>query len=331
MIMQGWLERRWYSSEPSPRLLRPLAAIYGSVAVARRQRLTREARRLACPVIVVGNISLGGTGKTPFVIWLVERLRAWGYRPGVIARGYGGRGSRYPLAVSGDSDPEEAGDEPVLIAWRTGVPVMVDPDRVRAAQALIDAGEVDILVADDGLQHYRLQRELEICVVDGRRGLGNGALLPAGPLREAASRLDEVNLVVANGGGFRAPRTPTLDMRLVTDSVVALRSAKPIDLGRFVGRRVHAVAGIGHPSRFFDMLTARGIEVISHPFPDHHAYTAGDVSFDDELPVLMTEKDAVKCRAFAGLQHHAVPVSASIDAVGESLVQQSLSRLRPGF
>ncbi|MGQ0619630.1 MAG: tetraacyldisaccharide 4'-kinase [Panacagrimonas sp.] len=326
--MLRWLEQRWYTPEPSPVLLRPLAAIYGSIATARRRRLTGKAPALACPVIVVGNISLGGTGKTPFVIWLVERLRAWGHRPGVISRGYGGHASGYPLRVRHDSDPAQAGDEPVLIAWRTGVPVMVDPDRVRAACALIETGEVNVLVADDGLQHYRLQRGLEICVVDGRRGLGNGDLLPAGPLREAATRLDEVNLVVANGGGFRAPRTPTLDMRLVTDSVVALRGGGVISVGRFVGRRVHAVAGIGHPPRFFDMLAARGIEVIPHPFPDHHAYTAGDITFGDALPVLMTEKDAVKCRVFSGSRHHAVPVSASIDAADENLVQQSITSLK---
>lgn len=324
----AWLQQRWYSTQPPPLALRPLAALYGAVALRRRQRLQAQSQPLACPVIVVGNISLGGTGKTPFVIWLVERLRAWGYRPGVISRGYGGRARSYPMRVGADSDPHEAGDEPVLIAWRTAAPVAVDPQRVRAAQSLIDSGEIDVLVADDGLQHYRLHRDLEICVVDGRRGLGNAALLPAGPLREPARRLDEVQLVVANGGGFRAPWTPTLEMQLRAENAVALKGGEVVALDSFRGRRVHALAGIGHPPRFFDMLRARGIVVLPHPFADHHAYRPGDLEFEEPLPVLMTEKDAVKCRAWAGAGHYAVPVDAVIDPAGEGLVQQCLARLK---
>ena len=281
------------------------------------------------PVIVVGNISLGGTGKTPFTIWLVQRLQEWGFRPGVISRGYGARAPQYPYRVRADSAPAAAGDEPLLIALRTGVPVMIDPDRVSAARALIAGGEVDVLVADDGLQHYRLARSLEICVVDGQRGFGNGALLPAGPLREPRSRLDEIPLVVINGGGLALAHRGRIDMHLHADLAVSVIGGEAVDLSALRGKTVHALAGIGNPARFFHMLEQAGMQVIPHEFPDHHAFKLQDISFADAVPVLMTDKDAVKCRAFAGPQHYAVPVSAQIDAAGLALVQQSCARLKP--
>lgn len=331
MSFREFIEQRWYDQgAPPPSLLRPLACAYGAIARRRRARLSAEAAsiELPVPVIVVGNISVGGTGKTPFVIWLVERLREWGFRPGVIARGYGGRAARYPLAVHAGSDPREAGDEPCLIARRCNCPVVVAPDRVAAARALIASHEVDVLIADDGLQHYRLPRALEFCVVDGARGLGNGALLPAGPLREPAARLDEVDLAIANGGGFVAPRTPTIGMRLIADSAVSLLDGERLPLSAFAGQRVHALAGIGHPERFFRLLEAAGLIVIRHPFADHHVFRESDFKFADGAPVLMTEKDAVKCQARAGQRRWFVPVSAAIGPEQTMRVQQCLASLK---
>ncbi|HZR36675.1 MAG TPA: tetraacyldisaccharide 4'-kinase [Nevskia sp.] len=320
------LDRIWYSPS-APSVLRPLASLYGKVAADVARRRKAGAVQLPAPVIVVGNITVGGTGKTPFVLWLVERLIERGWRPGVISRGYGGCAPQYPLRVSATTDPAWSGDEPALIARRTEVPVAVAPDRVAAARLLLDAGEADILVTDDGLQHYRLGRDLEICVVDGSRGLGNGQLLPAGPLREPPARLREVDLVVVNGGGWRPEGVPALDMQLETTEARPLGGGAPRPLASFAGARVNAVAGIGNPERFFASLRAAGIEVVPHPFPDHHRYTDIDLAFDDRLPLLMTEKDAVKCAALAQPHHWYVPAQARIAAEGAALVQQLLDQL----
>ncbi len=327
--MREWLERRWYSDEPAPWLLRPLALLFGAVANSRRKRLSAQAEQLPLPVIVVGNISVGGTGKTPFTIWLLEQLQAWGYRPGVLSRGYGGAPPQSPYRVTPASTAAECGDEPLLIASRCGVPVMVDADRVRAAKALIESGEVDVLVADDGLQHYRLARDLEICVVDGRRAFGNGAQMPAGPLREMPKRLDEIPIVVVNGGPLELSHPGRIDMELTTHEAVSIMRKEPRALASFRKSPVHAVVGIGNPSRFFNTLRKADIEFIPHVFPDHHAYRASDIRFEDDLMVLMTEKDATKCQAFADARHYSVPVSARIDAAGVALVQQSCAALKP--
>ena len=330
--MRDWLERRWYTPGPPPVFLEPLSALFGAIARHRRQWLQAQAVPLDLPVIVVGNLAVGGTGKTPFVIWLVERLREWGFQPGVISRGYGGEAPRYPWRVTVRTPVQESGDEPLLIATRTAAPVMVGADRVAAARALIEQAGVDVIVSDDGLQHYALARSLEICVVDGTRGLGNGALLPAGPLREPPKRLKEIPLVVVNGGGFeQAPRDARVEMLLrATEAVPLTGGGAPLNLDRLSGERVHAVAGIGNPQRFFDMLRGRGIDVIEHPFSDHHPFGSQDIQFLDGMTVLMTEKDAVKCRDFAGPVHYAVPVRAQVDETGEArvreLVQQSCAR-----
>jgi tetraacyldisaccharide 4'-kinase len=329
------LQRRWYSKRPPPLLLQPLAAIYGAIARRRRQHLSATAVPLTVPVIVVGNISVGGTGKTPLVIWLVERLREWGWHPGVISRGYGARAPVYPYRVQADADAAACGDEPLLIVQRTGCPLMISPQRRDAAQALIDSGEVDILIADDGLQHYRLARDLELCVIDGVRGLGNGALLPAGPLREPPGRLREVDWVVVNGADAQGegrlwddPALPRLSMRLAPSSAIQLTDGVAQPLQTFAGQCVHAVAGIGHPPRFFDALRAQGIDVIAHAFADHHAYQPADLAFGDTAPVLMTEKDAVKCRGFAQDNWWQVPVDAVLSAADTARMKQSLDRLR---
>lgn len=326
--MKSWLQARWYSSQPPPLALQPLAALYGTVSRARRSRLIRHAQSLPVPVIVVGNIAVGGTGKTPFAIWLVERLRSWGFRPGIVSRGYGGRAPAYPYSVLTDSDPALSGDEPLLLARHCACPVVVAPDRVAAAQALLERHDIDVVVADDGLQHYRLARDLEICVVDGARGLGNGALLPAGPLREPPQRLHDVDLVVVNGAGWDDPSLRPLRMQLVAHEARLLRGEGVRPLSAFCHRRVHAVAGIGNPRRFFDALREQGIEVIPHAFPDHHAYVAADLDFADSLPVLMTEKDAVKCAAFAAPDWWAVPVAARLSPLDEARVQESVLRLK---
>lgn len=301
-----------------------MAAPYGAI-VRLRRRLYRSgvlrAQRLPIPVIVVGNITVGGAGKTPLVIALVTALRERGWKPGVVSRGYGGN-ARDPRLLGADPDPAAVGDEPALIRARTGAPVAVGADRPAAARLLLDKG-VDVIVADDGLQHYALARDAEICVVDGARRLGNGRLLPAGPLREPESRLRQVDFVVCNGGEPRAGETA---MHLAADTAVSLVDvSRRQPLADLLQTRVHAVAGIGHPQRFFDTLRGYGIDVVEHPFPDHHRYTPNELAFGDGLPVLMTEKDAVKCRAFAKRNWWSIPVTAVLP---ESFIDAVARRLR---
>lgn len=265
---------------------------------------------LPVPVIVVGNITVGGSGKTPLVIWLAKFLRQQGYQPGIVSRGYGGKAEKWPQAVEADSDPQLVGDEPVLIVRRTGCPMVVGPDRVAAAQTLLAHADVNIIISDDGMQHYRLCRTVEIAVIDAARGLGNGHCLPAGPLREPAERLQSVDLIVVNGG----ERVGAFPMRLDITATCSVPGGEVRPLSQFRDQRVHAVAGIGHPARFFAALRGRGIAPIEHPMPDHHAYRPEDVSFGDSLPVLMTEKDAVKCQSFTNGNLWAVAVEAELAA-----------------
>lgn len=323
--MQG-LQHYWYTSTPHPLTLalKPLSWLFCGVVTLRRKcyrwGLLRE-RRVGAPVVVVGNLSVGGTGKTPLVIHLVEVLRKAGWRPGVISRGYGGTSRNWPRYVTADSDPQEVGDEPVLLAIRCRCPVIVDPDRVAAAQALLNNHACDIIVADDGLQHYRLARDIEILVIDGQRRFGNGECLPAGPLREPLSRLDDVTFLVSNGQAQADEYSMTLSGER---AVNLLDPSVTCHISNFRDDLVRAVAGIGNPQRFFDDLRARQIHVVDHPFPDHHRFTAVDLDFKDELPVLMTEKDAVKCRPWAKDWYWYVPVTAQVD---DRLEQQLLNRL----
>jgi tetraacyldisaccharide 4'-kinase len=328
MQLKKLIESRWYSDLPPPFWLLPFSWLYGFIARRRRARLSAQAQRVSVPVIVVGNISLGGTGKTPFVIWLVERLREWGYTPGVISRGYGGTAAQYPMTVHGETKAEYCGDEPLLMARRLKVPLVIDPDRSAAARFLLQQNpDVDVLVADDGLQHYRLARDLEICIVDGKRGLGNGALLPAGPLREEPSRLREVPLTVVNGGGWHGQSEMHATMQLrMNQAHDFFGGSEP--MSRFKRQAVHAVAGIGHPERFFAQLRWQGIEVIPHAFPDHHKFTARDLNFGDSRPVLMTEKDAVKCSEFAQPHWRFVPVQAELHADNAAYVRKLVDNLK---
>jgi tetraacyldisaccharide 4'-kinase len=314
MSAQSWFNRIWYDRRTPPWWLLPLSLAYGAVAGSRRflyAKRLRKATRVPLPVVVVGNLSVGGTGKTPLVCWMVARLAELGHKPGVVTRGFGGSSGSVRLVGAGD-EPQLVGDESILLARRTGVPVAIGRDRPAASQLLVNAG-CDVIVSDDGLQHYALARDCEIVVIDGDRRFGNGWLLPAGPLRESPARLGSADAVVVNGG--RALLDGALSMRLEAKSAVSLIGNVVRPLHEFAGRSVHAIAGIGNPERFFNMLRAHGIEVVGHPLPDHAQLRAGDICFPDERPVLMTEKDAVKCRRIAGPGHWYVPVAASFDGV----------------
>lgn len=322
--MKEALQALWWRPQAPPLALRPLAALYGAVADALAKRQRAQAERLPVPVIVVGNIAVGGTGKTPLTLALVEQLRALGCKPGVISRGYGGRGP-FPQLVSADSDPAVVGDEPLLIVLRSGVPLAVAPRRAEAGRALLAARpEVDVLVCDDGLQHYRLARDLEICVVDGARGHGNGWRLPAGPLREPPERAARCALLLVNGGAPEAYDDRALRFDLLPGAAWPLVGGESRPLAGFAGAPVHAVAGIGNPPRYFASLQQQGLSLIPHAYPDHHAYCAQDLAFGDDRPVLMTEKDAVKCRAFADPRLWAVPVTAVFAPGAEDRMRQSL-------
>ena len=309
--MRGWLERVWFGEAAGGAWLVPLALLFGLLV-----RLRRHAYRAGWlpsgqagrPVIVIGNLTVGGSGKTPLAVWLATALADQGLKVGIVSRGHGGRASG-PLEVTAGSDPAMVGDEAVLLARRTRARVVVARDRLAAARRL--AAEVDVILADDGLQHYRLARDLEILVIDGRRRFGNGRLLPAGPLREPPARAHEAGVVVVNGG---SAATGELAMTLEADAVVALGSGERLPLASLRGRQVHALAGIGDPPRFFAMLEQAGLRPIRHPLPDHARLTVASVAFGDSLPVLMTEKDAVKCQSFPAERLSYVEVSARFGA-----------------
>ncbi len=313
----------WYGGDPVPMAARLLAPVYGAVVALRRSLYRRgwlRSRQVPVPVIVVGNIVAGGAGKTPLTIELVNRLRKAGWKPGVASRGYGRNEPATARWVTPELAPELAGDEPLLIVHKTGAPVRVDRDRVAAAKALLDAG-CNVVVCDDGLQHYPLARDIEIEVVDAQRRYGNGLMMPAGPLREPVARARECDFRVVNLGqaSDQAAATPQSGfgewtMRLHIEGAQPLKGGREQPLQAFAGQRVHAVAGIAHPQRFFEMLRAHGIGVVPHAFADHHRYQAADLSFGSELPVLMTEKDAVKCHAFATRWHYSVPLHAELPA-----------------
>lgn len=309
-----WIQARWQKRGLFAILMLPLAGLYCLVMMLRRQAYAiglKASHPLACPVIVVGNLSVGGTGKTPLVIWLAEKLAGAGYKPGIVSRGYGGSASDSPLMVDADTPAEIAGDEPALISRHSGRPVVVCPDRIAAAKLLTSETDCDVIIADDGLQHLRMQRDIEIAVIASDRIAGNGWCLPAGPLRESPSVLGSVDIVIT-----RAAASALTEWRLELEPTGCVRidggdEVRP--LSAFKGMRVHAVAGIGNPDGFFVSLAEAGLDVIEHPFPDHHPYTASDLSFADDLPVIMTEKDAVKCAGFAGPDWWALTVSASVD------------------
>lgn len=325
----------WQSRSLAAILLLPLSALFWLLSRIRRLLFhcgLLTVRRVPVPVVVVGNIAVGGSGKTPVVAWLVTRLREAGFTPGIVSRGYGGR-ARGVALVGADDDPGEYGDEPVLLAQLARCPVAVGAARVEAALALLAAyPDCDVIVSDDGLQHYRLHRDVEIAVVD-EAALGNRWLLPAGPLREGLPRLRRVDVVIAHGPLSRSVvrrlhGQPVFTMRLEGTHVRAL--ADPADqrpLADFRGRRVHAIAGIGRPQRFFAQLAAHGLDVVPHAFADHHRFSPADLDVGVGEPKILTAKDAVKCRPFAPPDSWEFPVTARI---GAGAIERILEKLTHG-
>ena len=324
MKLEKWLQQIWQQRNGISLTLRPLSWLYCSIVFVRRWlyrlRVLRSTQ-LKVPVIVVGNITVGGTGKTPLVVSVVETLKEAGYRPGVISRGYRGKARSWPQQVRPDSDPVMVGDEPILISRRTQCPMAVGPDRVAAGQALLKYSDCDIIVCDDGLQHYALRRDMEILVVDGTRRFGNGFCLPAGPLREPVRRIDKVDLVVTNG--LAGPNE--CEMRYEGDTLVNLADdSQTSTLNDLKGSSVHAIAGVGNPQRFFDRLALAGLDVREHAFPDHHLFLPRDLDYGNSVPIIMTEKDAVKCRRFARSNMWYLPITVSLSNQFE---QQLLNRI----
>lgn len=282
-----------------------------------------KAYRAPVPLIVVGNITVGGTGKTPMVIYLVEQLRLLGYQPGVISRGYGGKSEHYPVVVESDAPASVAGDEPALIVRRCQVPMVVGPNRREDIERLLDSFEVDIIISDDGLQHFAMQRDIEICLLDQTRDDKNTSLLPAGPYREPHSRLSSVDIVVAH----------RVEQGAGDDVVMSLEAGQPLPVSTSLQTEfdasdgVHAVAGIGNPQRFFRTCRGQGWTIEEHVFDDHHQYVASDLDFGDGKPVIMTEKDAVKCKNFATNLHWYLPVDVKMSTSFIRSLKPLLSRI----
>ena len=329
----NWVDRIWYGGSRLSLLLLPLSVIYGMAIRARRflyvTRILRTVNTLL-PVIVIGNITAGGTGKTPLTIWLAQTLRSRGYAAGIVTRGYRGNVGPVPVLATPDSDPGIVGDEAILLAQKSACPVVVHPDRVAAARKL-ESLDVDVVISDDGLQHLRLGRDFEILVIDYSRGFGNGRLLPAGPLRETTARVGSVDEVFVQrepaqqAGDFARVENPAPRyFHLEAACAKRLGGERAVLLAEFAGKTVHAVAGIGHPERFFRLLESHGIDVIRHPKPDHAVLLQNDLEFDDDYPVIMTEKDVVKCRHLECKDCWYVPVDAVIDARDRDALLRSI-------
>jgi tetraacyldisaccharide 4'-kinase len=317
----------WYQQKlhPIARLLLPLSFLFRGCVWLRRWLYTLgilKKHKVSIPVIVVGNITVGGTGKTPFVIELANWLQAQGYHPGIVSRGVGGKQQRKPRQVQLNDSPEQVGDEAILLVKNTNCPVVIGIDRVAAVQSLQLFTTCDVIISDDGLQHYRLHRNIEIAVVDGVRQLGNTHLLPAGPLREPFTRLHTVDWVVVNDPHMQNQCAFTLEP---VELVSVLNPHKTMSMQMGAQEKIHAVAGIGHPQRFFNTLKQAGFSIIPHAFPDHHLYQKNELKFSDSFNIVMTEKDAVKCTGFANEKHWYLKVTAKIS---ESLREAILMRLK---
>jgi tetraacyldisaccharide 4'-kinase len=328
MALSDRLLDAWYQGHPALTLLRPLECLYRRVVRGKRARFLAgegEIYKAPVPLVVVGNITVGGTGKTPLILWMIEHCQRRGLRVGVVSRGYGATPPSLPWRVRAEQSAAQAGDEPLLIVQRSGAPVMIDPDRSRAVRALLDSEPLDLILSDDGLQHYRLARDLELVLIDAARGLGNLRCLPAGPLREPVERLASVDAVLFNGASV--DRDEGYAFQLKPSALVNLRSGQRQPLDFFApGQALHAVAGIGNPQRFFNTLEGLHWRPVAHPFADHAAYSAQALTFTPTLPLVMTEKDAVKCRSFAQddwwyLAVDAVPSSAFISWFDSQLLR----------
>ena len=317
------LQASWYRPFSWSLLLLPFSLLFWLISTFRRKAYASDilkSHKIGVPVVVVGNINVGGNGKTPLVIYLSNFLKQQGYRPGIVSRGYGGKAPSYPMTVQDNSDPAQCGDEPLFIRQRVNCPVVVDPNRVRGAETLVNEHKCNVIISDDGLQHYRLARDIEIAVVDGQRRQGNGLLLPAGPLREGKWRLQQVDFIVLNGGKLKKDEYL---MSLEPGRLVNVKfKGQTKSLNQITGP-VSAIAGIGHPKRFFDLLRNKGIKLENTlAFPDHHQYKAADIP---KNTVLMTEKDAVKCAGFAQDSWWYLPVSAKLT---EKFNQDFLTKLK---
>lgn len=335
-LAERWLNQLWYHHRLLALLLWPLSFLYCLASRLRSwlyQKGILKTEKLPVPVIVVGNLTAGGTGKTPLVLWLAAFLQKSGYQPGIICSGYGGSATAVPRTVESGSDPAAVGDESILLAERSGCPVIACRNRLAAAKMLLQQYNCDVVLSDDGLQHYRLQREIEILLLDAARGLGNGYCLPAGPLREPARRLQTVDLVVSKG------ESPLANWCMLASCHRAYAISAPetaITLQALQARTVRAVAGLANPESFFDCLRAAGLELVESAFPDHHQYTASELEFGDDLAVLMTEKDAVKCRFLQRENFWAVPLDIDMhDNFGKTLLallqkQPSMRRSNSG-
>jgi tetraacyldisaccharide 4'-kinase len=341
MELERRLLRLWYEEPRRLSALRPLSWLYGAATAVRRTAYRRgwlRSRRVGKPVIVIGNLTVGGTGKTPLTIWLANCLRLRGIDVGIVSRGHGRRDGGLRV-VTPSSRWQEVGDEPLILHRRSSCTTIVATDRVAGARELVARG-AQVVLSDDGLQHLRMARNCEIVVIDGTRGFGNGRVLPAGPLRESGARARAADALVVNGGvdGERVQGVPpdlaaaAPRMRLLAAAARQVAGlAQPQPLEAFRGRPVHAVAGIGNPQRFFADLRARGLEIIEHPFPDHHAASAADLDFGDGLAVLMTEKDAVKCREVAGPRLWYVPVEAAFSEADSRRLLELVTRAIDSF
>jgi tetraacyldisaccharide 4'-kinase len=329
--MMNGLEKNWYRISTLHLLLWPLSQLFGLLSATRRLLFRYgllKSTKINVPVIIIGNISVGGTGKTPFTLWLAQQLLDAGWHPAIISRGYTTtrqQRTNIPHAVGINDSPDIVGDEPLLMMQRDLCPVWVGRNRAAVAQALLQAHpECDVIMSDDGLQHYRLQRDIEIVLVDGNRRFGNGFLLPAGPLREPISRLKSVDIVVVNGGSVA---TGEFAMQLTGSTFYNLLNPNTsLPATAFAGQLVHALAGIGHPERFFSHLKRMGLTIQTHSFPDHHCYTASDIEFNDDEAILMTEKDAVKCVSIATEQCWVMRVDAQIDPALAQLIIEKINQ-----
>ncbi len=307
------LDHFWYRSGPLAFFLWPVSWLYCGIATLRKKIQSSAPKTLVedLPVIIVGNITVGGTGKTPMVIWLANFLKAYGMKPGIVSRGYKGKAKSWPQRVTSRSNPVEVGDEAVVISRLAGCPVYTGPDRVAAINKLIKENVVDIIISDDGMQHYKMPRDIEILMIDGVRRFGNQLCLPAGPLRESTKRLKSVDFKVVTA---EEPGEETeYNMQLIGKELVNIRNPHKRKLLRKFSRQpAHAVAGIGYPDRFFNNLAAAGVQIVRHPFKDHHVFTQKDFLFKNKYPVIMTEKDAIKCKHLAGDDFWYLPVKAKL-------------------
>lgn len=322
----------WYGKHPLGLLLSPLSGVFCAVVRLRRWAYRHQwlrSQHFGVPIIVVGNLTVGGTGKTPLVIWLVQFLRQQGYEPAVISRGYGGQATQYPFFVNADSSPDNVGDEAILLARYCQCPVAIAPQRLQAIQAILETyAECNIIISDDGLQHYAMQRDIEILVLDDVRRFGNQRCLPAGPLRESVQRKRSVDFIVSKGVGVGQEIPMRYDIQPLRNLSNPTQQRELEDLR---GHVVHAVAGIGHPTKFFNSLRDHGLKVKCHTFPDHHRFGTADIDFNDNYPVIMTEKDAVKCQLFADERHWCLPITARLpNLFGTQLLQRLAERTQHG-